>query len=535
MPLIPQPILDYSDKDFASLRLRLQGLARSVFPEWTDFNQANYGNLLLEMFAYVGDMLSFYQDAQAREHFWPTMARRISAIRLGRHINFTLPGSTPATGTARISIPAAIGVNIAIPPGTRMRSLDPYDPIPFRTTNVETVFLTAGNTFVDVPIEQTEVIANEVYESSGAPNQEFVLSRIPYIDGSVQAVAADGTYTAIDSFVNVASTNPRRFVALVDQNDRVHVRFGNGTLGKIPEGAISFSYKISRGGAGILEAGKLGVLVDTIFDVNGGNVSGVLVSNPTAITGGADRMTVAQARSLGPASLRALTRSITRADFETHALEIAGVARAAMLTSNEDPGVDENNGKLMLVARGAVLPSGRYRAATPTTALKNMVLQKVTVEKPGAITFKVEALEAPFKRIDVYTKVHFTSSNSTDKTITATNIAAALRDFFAATLEDGTPNPDIDFGANLLDDNGNPSGEVVWSSVFNAIRDVTGVRKIAETSDNVLLNSDPTRDPSQGARQSITIGLREFPTLNRIVIVDAVTLSTILSTTGDAV
>lgn len=29
---------DFTDKDFDSLRLRLQNLVRSVFPEWTDFN-----------------------------------------------------------------------------------------------------------------------------------------------------------------------------------------------------------------------------------------------------------------------------------------------------------------------------------------------------------------------------------------------------------------------------------------------------------------------------------------------------------------
>src|SRR5882724_3545060 len=36
---------DYTDKDFDSLRLRLQSLARSAFPTWTDFNIANFGNL----------------------------------------------------------------------------------------------------------------------------------------------------------------------------------------------------------------------------------------------------------------------------------------------------------------------------------------------------------------------------------------------------------------------------------------------------------------------------------------------------------
>jgi nucleoside-diphosphate-sugar epimerase len=42
-------------QDFDSLRLRLQNLVRSVFPEWTEFNVASLGNLLVELYAFVGD------------------------------------------------------------------------------------------------------------------------------------------------------------------------------------------------------------------------------------------------------------------------------------------------------------------------------------------------------------------------------------------------------------------------------------------------------------------------------------------------
>ena len=60
--------LDWSNRDFDSLRLRLQALAQSVFPDWTDFNTANFGNLLLELFSYVGDTLHFYQDNQSAQN-----------------------------------------------------------------------------------------------------------------------------------------------------------------------------------------------------------------------------------------------------------------------------------------------------------------------------------------------------------------------------------------------------------------------------------------------------------------------------------
>lgn len=518
MALIPQPILDFSDKDFASLRLRLQGLARSIHPEWTDFNDANFGNIMLELMAFTGDVMTFYQDAQAREQFWPTVSRRISAIRLGRLINFTMPGPTPATGTVRFNLASAHGLDIFIEPNTRLRSNDPLNPLPFITSNTARLVLTAGNTSITVPVEQTERVSQEIFESSGGPNQEFVLSRLPYMDGSAVVSASNGPFTAIQSFIDVLSSEPRRFVELVDQDDRAHLRFGNGILGEIPLGAIAVSYKVTQGSAGNIEVGQLSRIVDTIFDSNGDSVSGLTLTNTIETSGGADRMTISQARSLAPASLRALTRSVTRPDFQTHAAEVTGVGRVVMLTSNEDGAVQENSGLLLVVARGARLESGAFKPATPTQALLDSVINQVTVVKPATITFRVDAIAAPFLDVNISTYVHF--ANGADKTATATEIRDALEDFFASNLSNGTNNPSVDFGANILNDQAVPVAEIAWSDVLNAIRDVDGVRRIDDGDNGLRLN---------GLRQSLVLGLREFPRLRQIQIYDAANNTLLLS------
>lgn len=66
---------DYTDKDFDSLRARLIALVRSVFPDWSDFSVASFGNVLLEMYAFVGDVITFYLDNQARESRLVTATR----------------------------------------------------------------------------------------------------------------------------------------------------------------------------------------------------------------------------------------------------------------------------------------------------------------------------------------------------------------------------------------------------------------------------------------------------------------------------
>jgi hypothetical protein len=75
----------------------------------------------------------------------------------------------------------------------------------------------------------------------------------------------------------------------------------------------------------------------------------VSVRNPAPASGGADRQSVASAKLLAPESLRALTRTVAREDFEINARRLSGVARALMLTSNEDPTIAENTGILYVI------------------------------------------------------------------------------------------------------------------------------------------------------------------------------------------
>ena len=83
MNLLPAAV-DYTDKDFDALRARLIQLVKSVFPDWTDFEVASFGNVLIEMYAFVGDVLSFYQDNLARESRLVTATQRKNVMALAQ-------------------------------------------------------------------------------------------------------------------------------------------------------------------------------------------------------------------------------------------------------------------------------------------------------------------------------------------------------------------------------------------------------------------------------------------------------------------
>lgn len=62
--------IQYTDKNFSNLRNQLVELAKNYFPDtYNDFSPTSPGMMFMEMSAYVGDILSFYQDSQLQETF----------------------------------------------------------------------------------------------------------------------------------------------------------------------------------------------------------------------------------------------------------------------------------------------------------------------------------------------------------------------------------------------------------------------------------------------------------------------------------
>ena len=62
--------IKYSNKDFANLKQQLINYSKSYFPDtYNDFSSTSPGMLFMEQAAYVGDLMSFYQDIQLQETF----------------------------------------------------------------------------------------------------------------------------------------------------------------------------------------------------------------------------------------------------------------------------------------------------------------------------------------------------------------------------------------------------------------------------------------------------------------------------------
>jgi hypothetical protein len=485
--------LDMTDKDFDALRLRLIALARSVFPDWSDFAVASFGNVLIELYAFVGDVVGYYLDNHARESRLVTATQRKNVIALARLLGYRLSGAKAATAQVVLTLPRATDAAVRIPAGTVVRTRDVTEPTLFQLLN--DVPIPAGALTAEATVENS-MMHTQLFDSRGLANLDLILDRTPYLDGSARITAANGAFTEKDSLLG-SGPNDRHFMVLVDQNDRALVRFGNGASGAPPTGTVIITYKTGGGAAGDVDAGRIVVIEGTFNDAHGRAVQ-VSVNNPEPASGGTDRQTVASAKLLAPESLRTLTRTVTREDFEINARRVRGVARALMLTSNEDSTIAENSGILFVIPQGG---------GVPTPALKNRVLQEVTEVFPSTLTFQVAVQNPVYKRVDVAARVYLREGHA--PALVRDRIKQNLVAMFRISEPDGTPNPLIDFGFNIRDASGRAAGEVALSDVYNVIRDTNGVRKVGDLRNDLTLNGQPT---------DVRLAIKEFPILGSVVV-----------------
>ena len=89
--------VNYLNKDFSSLKQSLMDYAKSYFPDtYRDFNETSPGMMLMEMSAYVGDVLSFYIDNQYKEMLLPLAEERRNIINMAKMFGYRVKPIVPA-------------------------------------------------------------------------------------------------------------------------------------------------------------------------------------------------------------------------------------------------------------------------------------------------------------------------------------------------------------------------------------------------------------------------------------------------------
>lgn len=91
-------ILDYTSRDYKGIRSTLVGLAKGIMPDWQTVGEAgDFGTMLLELYAYAGDVMNYYIDRVGSEAFLGTAARRQSISYIADMFGYVPMGQRAAT------------------------------------------------------------------------------------------------------------------------------------------------------------------------------------------------------------------------------------------------------------------------------------------------------------------------------------------------------------------------------------------------------------------------------------------------------
>ena len=85
-----EPEINYLAKDYSSFRQLILDRLALVMPDWQERHIPDIGIALVELLAYTGDYLSYYQDAVATESYLDTARQRVSVRRHATLVDYQM-------------------------------------------------------------------------------------------------------------------------------------------------------------------------------------------------------------------------------------------------------------------------------------------------------------------------------------------------------------------------------------------------------------------------------------------------------------
>jgi hypothetical protein len=432
--------VDYLSRDYTAIRADLVTLVqqqlKEIYPnlQWDADDPSDFGVVLLEMFAYMGDIMSAYIDRAANETSIDNAVLKSTLYNMAQLYGYRPSGPTQAVTTLSFTNNSAS--TVSIPLGTQVVANLTHGAVTevFFETTADAVEVAAGATVSNVPaiegctsnttapggisgtthlpIPVLLVDSTGSATSTGLPSQERTISDTGIVDGSVVAYVGQGTSFKAWKFVhNLIESSPldNAFTTRVNADGTTSVLFGDGINGAIPSAGhtLSAMYKTSVGYSGNIDANTIDTN-PTFMPGSSVDVNNIVVTN-TASSGGADPDSATQIKKKLKKAILSRSRAVTLADYEALASLVPRVGRVRAASGNPravtlyaqtqndntiSPGLDINTGlptaawDLMKVAIEQYL-SDKVQIGTTVTVVSPVYVDiKLTLEVTAASNYR---------------------------------------------------------------------------------------------------------------------------------------------------
>jgi len=123
------PLINYLAKDYGSFRSIIIDRLNQLLPAWGGASEADFGIVLAELIAYVGDQLSYRQDAIGTEAYLETARSRISLRRHARLVDYHVHDGANARVWMQLQVAGNAGAGVPlVPSSTRFYTNTPGMP-----------------------------------------------------------------------------------------------------------------------------------------------------------------------------------------------------------------------------------------------------------------------------------------------------------------------------------------------------------------------------------------------------------------------
>lgn len=212
--------IKYVNKDFGDFRTQLIEYTKNYFPDsYNDFSPTSPGMMFIEMAAYVGDILSFYQDTQIQETYLQHAKNPANLYNLAYMMGYRPKVTTVAE--ADIEISQTVGAisgepdwasALELPANTRLRS----------TVNGQVNF------FIEKPINfkfsssyDSTLVEVDTLDILGNPSQFRLVKQAKAVSGEVRTSTEEITLVEKFKTITLSDTNIIGIQSIKDSQDNL--------------------------------------------------------------------------------------------------------------------------------------------------------------------------------------------------------------------------------------------------------------------------------------------------------------------------
>jgi hypothetical protein len=346
--------IDYTSRDFAALKADLVDLIKErTNTTWDPTDYSDLGNVLVETFAYMGDIMSHYLDRIANETTIDTAIQRKTLLSFAKLYDYVISGPTPST--VNVTFTNISNSTLDIPTGTQVMaplSFGAYSEVYFETTTSATAVVPGAS--ITLPCQEGKTVNTDKPDlidstynvalpanlgtSDGRATQSFTIPEPGIVNTSITVYVgqgvAFGNWTYVDNLFE-SGPNDRVFTTTPNEDGTIDVVFGDNVNGAIPQSGqlISATYKVSVGSAGNIKSLSITELTFFPGNLDPQITSYFTVSNSAPASGGTDGDTVVNIKNKIKAAVSTRRRAVTLEDFAYLANLAEGVGKCSAASS----------------------------------------------------------------------------------------------------------------------------------------------------------------------------------------------------------